>query len=148
MGRFKTGLFTGMVGGLIMNIWTLFSYHILHFTDLRFLGGADILFFGRLPGSLQETIYSLLTQVLWGVLGIVFGYLMPIVPSRNYLPRGAFYGFITGSVVFAIPIAFGITNISSWTFKTMLSHLIGGTLWGIVLAQTLRWLNISPRVKS
>lgn len=148
MGKFKTGLFTGLVGGLIMNIWTLFSYHILHFTDLRFLGGADILLFGRLPGSLQETVYSLMTQILWGVLGILFAFVMPVKPSRNFLLRGALYGFIAGSVVFAIPIAFKITNISGWSLNTMFSHLIGGTLWGLVLAQILRWLYISPQVKS
>lgn len=43
MDRFYRGVIAGTVGGIIMNIWDLFSYYVLDFADLRYLDWAAVL---------------------------------------------------------------------------------------------------------
>ncbi|PKM83046.1 MAG: hypothetical protein CVU89_02655 [Firmicutes bacterium HGW-Firmicutes-14] len=148
MDRFKRGLAAGVAGGILMNIWDLTSYYILGLAKERYLDWASIFVFGDLPRNIPEAVYSQLTQLLWvGFLGIVFAYLIPFINSRDYLLKGAFFGFITGFVIYALPVAFKVPYLSRAEFGTVVSHFVGGVTWGTSMAYILHRLDTSARVE-
>ncbi|MDW7674028.1 MAG: hypothetical protein SCK28_05770 [Bacillota bacterium] len=149
MDRFHRGLIAGIAGGVIMNILSLYSFHILNFTDRRFLDWSSVVMFGHLPNNFIETIIALFAQLLWsGFLGIVFAYFIPLVTSRGYLIKGAFFGFITGFVLYGISILFKLPGFTVVSTNTVLSQSIGGVIWGLVTAYTLYLLDNRPLLGS
>jgi len=93
MDRFFRGFIAGVIGGLAMNTWSLVSFHILNFTDRRFLDWAAVILYGHLPNTIFQAVYAQLIQLLWvGLLGIVFAFLIPTVTSRGYLIKGLYHG--------------------------------------------------------
>jgi len=92
--------------------------------------------------------YALAAQVLWtGFLGVILAYLIPRLSSSGYLIKGAFYGFITGFIIYAIPVVFKIPYLYKTPFATALSQSIGGILWGITLVWVLKLLDPLPKIK-
>lgn len=142
MDRFYRGLIAGMVGGVLMNLWDLISYHLFHFSKLRYLDWAGMIMYGELPKSNLAVIFALISHLIWvGFLGVVFAFLIPSITSRKYLIKGLTYGFLTGFIIYAAGIAFKMPVISHRTPETAISQFIGGTIWGLTLAYTLRWLD-------
>lgn len=148
MDRFTRGLVCGITGGVVMNIWSLTSYHLLNFTERRFLDWASVLMYGHLPLNLKETVLALAAQILWaGFLGILFAYLIPGITSQAYLLKGAFWGFIIGFLMYAFAILLRMPYFNKISFDTVVSQIIGMIIWGLTLAQMLRWLDKVPREK-
>lgn len=146
MDRFFRGLVAGIIGGVVMNIWSLISFNILHFTDKRFLDWAAVMLYGQLSGGLFEEIMALMAQILFvGFLGILFAFFIPHVTSRGYILKGLFYGFITGFFIYAIPVLFKTPFLYKTDFPTAVSNLIGGLLWGLTLALTLHWFDLREK---
>lgn len=142
MDRFLRGLISGVIGGVVMNIWSMTSYYFFHFSNRRFLDWAAVLIFGHLPSNIYETLLALLTQILWaGFLGILFAYFIPVITSRDYLLKGAFWGFISGFIMYALAILLNMPYFHAVSFDTVLSQMIGGILWGLTLAYTLERLD-------
>lgn len=142
MDRFFRGLIGGLAGAVVMNIWDFISFYLLHFTNRRYLDWASIFLYGSLPNNIFESFYALVAQILWtGFLGVILAYLIPQVSSRGSLVKGAFYGFITGFFIYAIPVAFKIPYLYKTPFGITLSQSIGGILWGMTLAWVLKLLD-------
>lgn len=142
MDRFSRGLVSGIAGGVVMNIWSLTAYYILHVANRRFLDWAAVLMYGHLPLNLNETLLAQASQLLWaGFLGVLFAYFMPAITSRHYLLKGAFGGFIAGFLIYASAILLNMRFFNNLPFNTVLTQIIGGALWGLTMAFTLRWLD-------
>lgn len=132
-----------------MNIWDLFSYHILNYSKLRYLDWGSIMLFGQLPKNSLQFLLGLISQFLWaGFLGIIFSFLVPLITSRTHLIKGAFYGFITGFIIYAIPVVFGTKYLSTSSTETTVTQIIGGLLWGVSLAEVLHILDKNSLIKS
>lgn len=148
MDRFYRGFIAGSLGGVAMNIWSLFSYHFLHFTKLRYLDWASIFLYGHLPVSTLQAVYSLVIQLLWvGFLGVIFAFLIPAVTSRGYYGKGIIYGLTVGFIVYAIPKMFKMPELTVTTTATVLSSHIGGVIWGLTMAYVLRRLDTTALKK-
>lgn len=149
MDRFFRGLVAGITGAIAMNIWSFISYDLLNFTKLRFLDWAAIFIFGDRPKSLIETFMALGTQILFGgFLGVLLAYLFPLVTSRGYLIKGAFFGFVTGFFIYAIPVLFNVQHLQFTATETAASNVIGGIMWGLTTALLLRLLDSTPKIKT
>ncbi|MGF7186813.1 ABC-type polysaccharide/polyol phosphate export permease [Desulfitispora alkaliphila] len=149
MDRFFRGLVAGISGGIVMNIWSFISFDILNFTQLRFIDWSAIFIFGDRPQSIIESLIALVTQIAWsGFLGIVLAYLMPLFTSRGYIIKAIYFGFITGFMMYAIPVMFNIQFLETTTTGTAASNMIGGILWGLTAAIVLKYLDTSPQLKS
>ena len=148
MDRFYRGLTASVAGGVLMNVWSFFSYHILHFSNRRFVDWISIIVYGYLPENLEQILYALLLHLLWvGFLGIIFAYLIPGITSRGYLFKGLFYGVIVGIITYGIPTLFKTPYLAVVPFKTSISNHIGGAIWGLTMAYTLRLLDSTPKEK-
>lgn len=142
MDRFFRGFTAGIIGGVVMNLWTLVALFILNWELIRFIDWAAIMIFGDLPRSHLEGLFSLIMQLLWvGMLGVVFAFLLPQVTSQGYLIKGALFGVVFGFLFYAIPTLFQMPILKEHSFATVISNHTGGLLWGLTTAQTLRWLD-------
>lgn len=142
MDRFFRGFVAGIIGGVVMNVWDLFSHDIIHFTKLRYLDWTGVILYGHLPQNLWEIVYALILQLVWvGVLGVIFAFLIPQVTSRGYLIKAVIYALIVGFIIYAIPALLRTPFLTVVTFSTTVSNHIGGILWSLVMVQSLRWLD-------
>lgn len=142
MDRFFRGLLAGMIGGVTMNIWSLIEVSIFSLEIVRFIDWASIFLYGDLPRSHTEGLVALFMHVLWtGLLGVIFAFLIPQITSRGYLIKGVVYGVLVGFITYAIPTMFQMPMLKETSLTTVLSNISGGIIWGLILAQTLRWLD-------
>ncbi|MFZ7103317.1 MAG: hypothetical protein ACOWWO_11780 [Peptococcaceae bacterium] len=142
MDRFNRGLIAGVLASIPMNIWDLFAYHILNYSNLRYLDWGCIMLFGHLPTNLVQSLLGFASQLMWvGFLGVIFSFLTPFITSKTYLIKGAFFGFITGFIIYAIPVVFGTKYLSTSSTGTTVTQIFGGLIWGISLAKILTILN-------
>ncbi len=141
MDRALRGVVGGVAGGIFMNIWNLFAFYILSMSEHRLLDWSSVYLMGKLPGSALEGSFFLLAQILWaGFLGVIFSLFVPLVESKYLLLKGMLYGFITGFIMWSLPVLFKTPVLMNMTFGTIVSHAIEGTIYGAVLAQTISWL--------
>jgi hypothetical protein len=136
------GLTAGVIGGVVMNLWTLVAVYLLQWEIIRFVDWSAIMIFGTLPRSHLEGLVALFMHLLWaGFLGIIFAFLIPHITSRYYLIKGAVYGVIVGFFVYAIPTLLQMPILKEMSLTTVASNTIGGIIWGLTLALSLRWLD-------
>lgn len=142
MDRFFRGFTAGVVGGIAMNLWTLFAITVLNWEIIRFIDWAGIIIFGDLPRSFIEGLFALLMHLLWvGVLGIGFAFLIPQVTSQGYLLKGMIYGVVLGFFIYAIPTLLQTPILKETSLATVFSNHTGGAIWGLVMSQTLHVLD-------
>ncbi len=143
MDRFTRGFVAGVLGGIIMNLWSLaIVISILNWEIIRFIDWSAIIIFGDLPRNHLEGIFGFSMHLVFtGLLGIIFAFLIPHITSRAYLFKGIVYGLIANFISYAIPGLFQKPVITEHSLATVTSNLIGAILFGIVLAQTLYWLD-------
>ncbi|PKM87781.1 MAG: hypothetical protein CVU87_08935 [Firmicutes bacterium HGW-Firmicutes-12] len=129
MDRFFRGVVAGIAGGIVMNIWSFFSYHILHFTKMRFLDWAGILLYGHLPEGLGETVYATFIQIIWaGFMAVFFTFLIPAIFSKGYIIKAIFFSYISGFIIYAIPTLYKVPNLMETTLNTTISNHTGKIL--------------------
>ena len=142
MDRFFRGFTAGIVGGVLMQIWSFFSFHVLGLTKLRFMDWAAIIVFGEQAETILEAIFALFAHLLFaGFLGMVFAFLLPQVTSRLYLLKGVLFGIIVGFFIYAIPMLLQTPRLTQATLGTALTDHIGGVIWGLATAYTLARLS-------
>lgn len=142
MDRFFRGLTAGLIGGIAMNLWTVFTVSILNLKIIRFIDWAGVILYGELPMTHFQGFFALIMQLLWvGLLGIIFAYLISYTTSRGYLIKGAYYGVVIGLLIYAIPTLLRTPYLTFHSTATVLSNHTGGLIWGLTMAQTLRWLD-------
>lgn len=138
MDRYFRGFVSGLIGGVAMNIWSLFSYHILHFSTLRMLDWAGIMIYGHLPMTFLGSAYALTVHLFWtGFLGIVFAYLITYTTSQHYILKGIIFSVISGIIIYSLPRLFHIQNLTTTPFTTSVSDHTGGIIFGVTMAYFL-----------
>jgi len=149
MDRYFRGLVAGIAGGVVMNLWSWFAVGILNLKITRFIDWAGVILYGDLPRTHFEGFYALIIQLTWvGLLGIIFAYTIPFTTSRGFLIKGVFFGVVIGLIIYAIPTLFKTPHLAKATIITVLSNHLGGGIWGLTMAQVLRWLDSTPKLKS
>jgi len=148
MDRTFRGIIAGVIGGLAMEAWDLFSYYILNFGSFRFLDWAAMMMYGELPQNIYETMMSFTMQVIWaGFLGVIFAFIIPTITSRGYLLKGIFYGVISFFIIYAIPVLFQVPHLYKTGPNTQFSQFIGAIIYGAATAYALRRLDTSPKLR-
>ncbi|KUO53411.1 MAG: hypothetical protein APF76_09220 [Desulfitibacter sp. BRH_c19] len=148
MDRFLRGLIAGIIGGIAMNLWTLIAVGIFNWQIIRFIDWAAVILYGQFATSHAEGFFALVMQILWsGTLGVIFAFLIPHITSSRYLIKGAVFGLLVGFITYAIPTILQMPILKEPSFITVVSNHMGGAIWGLTTAQTLRWLDEIPRVR-
>ena len=148
MDRFMRGLIAGLTGAIAMNLWSYFSFFVLKYSKMTFMQWAAILALGHKAANAAEVIFAQAAQFTWAaVLGIIFAFLVPQITSRDYLLKGAFWGFATGFLQFVITKLFQVPGLETLPIGTAVSNAIGAIIWGLVMAQTLYLLDNKIEIK-
>ncbi|EHQ88403.1 hypothetical protein [Desulfosporosinus youngiae] len=145
--RFYYGFFAGLIAGIPMVLFNLFSYYVLDFAQMRLLDWMSIILYGRLPLNAFD---SILAQVVHfgflGFLGIAFAYYVPLVRSRHYLFKGWVFSLSVFSLLYATTLFFQVPGLEMIQPYTVASNLISSTIFGLTLAEAAkRIVSTEPR---
>lgn len=139
--RLARGFISGIVAGFAMNIVSLVLYYV-KFSNTRFLDWAAIAIYGHKPHSFGEAIFAQIAQLVFvGVLGIIMAYLIPLLTSRNYLLRGWIFGTTVWFSLYGLILLFKLQETIKIALMTAVSDFIGASVYGLVLAESLKWLD-------
>lgn len=141
MDRSFRGAIAGTAGGITMTLWSFFMYSVLNIKIVRFLDWAGYILYGHMPRNNFEVIYALLIQIVFvSFLGVVFAFVIAKTTSRGYLLKGAFFSLVAAFFIYAVPVFFGIKELSHLSLVNVMSNHFGGILWGITMAYVLQKL--------
>lgn len=144
--RLTIGFLAGLAGGVMMNVISLTSYYA-DITGLRYLDWAAIAIYGTRPVNLAEAVFALVVQIFFvGILGVLFAYLIIIITSRNILLRGWLFGVAVWFSLYGITLLFHVQETIPVRLDTALTDFVGASVYGLVLALTLRWLEKKVQV--
>lgn len=147
MDKVTKGFLAGILASIVINILNLFAY-VLHLTTMLFLNWAGIFLFGRLTNNWGEMILGQFGQIIFsGFVGIGFAYFVSYRSRANYLFKGWLFSIAIWGFVYATSVAFRIPYLSHLPSKTVLSNLILTSVFGLLLAEALRWLNVREDAK-
>lgn len=145
--RFVRGFIAGIIAGVLMNIQNIL-FHLLNLTQLRLLDYASIAIFGNLPRNSLEVVVSEFGELFFsGLLGIIFAYLIVALNSSYYLFKGWFFSITVWFLVFAAGIVFRIPHLVNPDTGSVLTNLIGATIYGLSLPIILAWLDNRLKTK-
>ena len=145
--RFTRGFFAGVVGALAMSVVSYTSFYVFHFTEMRLLDYAAAALFGHKVFTLWQEIFAQLAQFVFsGIMGILFAYLLTKITSRNYLFKGWIFGISVWFFLFAMGTLYRLPHLFKVAPETAFTNLVASSVYGLVLAQTLHWLDI--RIKN
>lgn len=140
--RLTIGFVSGLMGGIAMNIINYIEYYVLHSTDTRYLDYLAVLIWGKKPTTLWATIFAQGAQFLFAAfLGAVFIFFIKKVTSKNLIFKGWFYGAIAWFLIYAIGVTFKVPVLGVKPQITAASTFISCSIYGIVTAISVAWLN-------
>lgn len=143
--RMYFGFVVGLIAGIPLSIWSVFSFYILDFTQIRMWDYASEILFGRLPLNAFENIMAWIGQMVFcGFVGIGYAYLIPIVSSRHYIAKGWIYSAFIWFSTYSIATLFKMPDLFYTASYTVASNFIGASIYGWVLAEATKRL-ISTR---
>lgn len=147
MDRSFRGGIAGIIGGIVMNVWSFLVYLVLNIKIVRFLDWAGFVLYGHLPRNTFEALYALIIQIIFaGFLGVVLAFVVKQSTSRGYILKGIFFGLITGFFIYAVPVFLNTPILSDLPLNNVISNHFGGILWGATTAYMLQKLDQSPIV--
>ncbi len=140
--RFSRGLLAGIIAGVITKVYDLTAFY-LHLSTLRWFDFTATMIYGHKPLNLGEQIFATLgTWFFHSMLGIIFVFMIErLFSSDNLFLKGWFYGVAWWFIICVIFQLFKIPEFSNIPLKTTLSNFVGASIWGILLAAAVMWLN-------
>ncbi|NLI93061.1 MAG: hypothetical protein GX434_12995 [Peptococcaceae bacterium] len=144
MDRTTCGYLAGISGGIVMNIWNLFDYYVLHISQIRFLDWAIVLLTLAKPENVFVTVLGLIIQIIvWdGFLGIIFAHLIVPITSQGVVYKSTFYGVLLWFIFKVIVNLYKVPVLSGMQpFPGGISNLLAIILWGIILGIVLNKFN-------
>lgn len=140
MDRTFGGLIAGICGGIVMNVLSYISYYF-NFAAIRFVDWSAIFIFGFRAPDIWHHLVALTAQILWaGFLGVIFAFLIPLIGPKGYLIKGAYFGFISSFLIYAMPCMFHVEELHILPVETAITEISGGTIWGLTTAYVLHRL--------
>lgn len=139
--RVTAGFLSGILAAIAMNLidWT---GYLLGFYNEQLLDWASVILHGALPTSTFQIIWSQLGQIFFGgILGIIFAYVLLKLNSENIFLKGWLFGIISWFSIYAISILFRLSYMNIHHLNTTISHFLSASVFGIILAKTLTYLN-------
>lgn len=140
--RMTRGIIAGAVGAVVQNVY-IFAAQMTGFTRTNYEDYSEMLFFSKLQPGFFPTFFGLIGHLIWDVLlGIIFVYGIKYTSSRFYILKGIVYGAFIWWVVNVIYRLFRIPIFSNLPYREQGVYLIGALLFGLVLAYTLKVLDL------
>jgi len=135
--RVTQGFIAGVVGGIIEMIFTLAIYYGFGLIKYRYLDFAAVITFNHRPQDLlQAVVAELVVWAFVGFLGAFFVLMLNVIGRKNIVMKGSFWGLLSWLLIYGFVTVFRIEGLYPTNFITSVIHLIGGMLYGTVMAYT------------
>lgn len=139
--KFVNGFLSGTIGAIVMIIINLIANYFNLVKD-RFHDFTAVLLWGRIAKSLGETITASFSHIFFtALLGILFSYLTPYINKRYYLFKGWVYGTTIWFSIYTITTLLKLPNVGEHTLSGSLTNGVSSSIYGIILAFSLSWLD-------
>lgn len=142
MDRTISGFFSGIVAGIMMNIWNLFDYYILHLSPIRFLDWFFVLLYWVKPTSRFELAFSLILQIIvWcGFMGVIFAHVVKLITARYIIFKSILYSMILWFIFKVIVNFYEVPVISGKPpIQGGMSNIFAIIIWGIVTGLMMKY---------
>lgn len=146
MDRTFRGLISGLIAGIVMNIWNFAEVYLLHISNIRLLDWVAVLTSGTKSQSIFQVITDLIIQIIWdGFLGIIFAHLLEKITSRGIIIKSALFATILWFFFRAVAVLYRITPLyAGQAFAGRFFNLLGAVLWGAILGILLKRFDKTP----
>lgn len=149
MDRFIAGWLSGLGGGILMNIWSFFSFHVLNLTKYRLIDWTGALVYGKLPDTVLEAVVALLVNLLFaGFLGGVFAMIIMILGSDQFILKGIIISTIFAFIFLTLPSLFQEPILRKLEVESVISNYIEAIIWGLSVPTILQRIDITKSIKA
>lgn len=132
----------GVLGGIVKDILDFISYYVLHFTNYRYLDFAAQILYGNEPKFWWDLTFAQIIELIFcGLVGILYNTVIPKNTNRNYLIKGWLYGVTVWLFLCTMGMIYRIPYFSNPPWQTTNSDFITSSIYGVVLAWSLRLLD-------
>lgn len=141
MDRFFRGFIAGIIGGVPSIIFNNLTKYF-HFSSVRFSDFFAVFIYGFKTSSLQYVLFSIFGQfIFFGILGSIFAFMLLGISSQGYIIKGWLFGATIWFLTYAVVTLFKLPNFKETLLSTSVSNFIGASIWGIVMALSLAYLD-------
>ncbi len=132
----------GVIGGIVKDAVDFVLYYLLHFGNYRYLDFAAQILYGHKPTFWWDTIFAQLIELIFcGLLGLVFYAVIPKETTKNCLMKGWLYGLSVWLFLCTMGMVFKIPYFTKTPWQTTNSDFITSSIYGVILAWSLRLLD-------
>lgn len=138
--RLTRGLLAGIAGGIAMAVPDL-VFDAVDWVEHAYYDWALSLIRGSTANTIFEAFIGQVAHIFFaGLLGIVFAYAVLLVSSRNFLLKGWLFGILVWFSVHVTVNLFGFEPLAPIPTSQMIADFVTASIYGAVLAATLRRL--------
>ena len=103
----------------------------------------SIILFGTMtpPTLLSHGLFLTAHLIFTGILGVIFAYLIQSITAKNYYFKGWLYSVAVWLMSYAVSRLLPPFQVIINSPITTLINLINATLFGLILAWALKWLD-------
>jgi hypothetical protein len=134
--RFFRGLVAGVIAGILKDIPDILLVNLSHLKRQAFWDYVGEMIFNKIPRSFPEHFWAFGIEVTFSLgLGVIYSMIIiPVLPTRHYLIRGAVYGSACWFMLISTVKLFHITPLFTRDLFTPLTTLLFSSGYGIMLA--------------
>ena len=141
--RFSRGFIAGVVAAVPAFLWNKTAVYLLKISNMPWSEFAALFILGRKHGTSFEAIFSdFATLFFAGLMGILSAYAIQKISSGNILFKGWVFGVTIWFIVFALAHLYRMPELASIDLGTVLSNLVGASIWGLAVGYSLKWLDV------
>ena len=139
--RLTRGFLAGVVGGILMDIISYISLK-LNIANFHHTDWPALILFGQQSANTVEVIFAMIIQLIFvGSLGILFTYLLTtLFSSKNHLFKGWLFGVMSWFLIYVIASLAKFPELTPLDTGTAITDFVIASVYGMVLAETIRWL--------
>lgn len=131
----------GVIGGVAKDVLDFISY-CLHITNYRYLDFAAQILYTKAPTFWWDATFAQFIELIFcGLLGVLYFTLIPKSTNKNYLLKGWLFGVSIWLFLCGLGTLFKIPYFYKIPWPTSNSDFVTSSIYGIVLAWSLRWLD-------
>lgn len=140
--KFIRSFVAGVIGGMVKDGFDFISYYVLHFVNYRYLDFAAQILYGNKPKFWWDSIFAQLIELIFcGFLGVLYYAVIPKESNQNYLIKGWLYGVAVWLFLCTMGMIYKIPYFTKTSWQTTNSDFITSSIYGVVLAWSLRLLD-------
>ena len=146
---YTIGFITGTIAGFLADLTNFILTKVLKVGKIGYEDFAAVLVFGKIPSTMGQSIFAHLVQLFFSaLLGVLFGYWVKRVTDRFIVFKGITFSLFVWFFAFSMTQLYKLQFLNQFDLETVIVNNIAAIIYGIMLGNTLRWLQRKSEQKS